>query len=154
MTAHHVRVRIDSRDDYTPTPVISHAILRHNRGTNGEQLLTGDDIADGIVITPSHNPPTDGGFKYDPPSGGPAGSDVTSHISQRANELLSQWEKVPRLSFEEAIDSPLIEHFDYRQHYVEDLKNVIDFDIIRSSGVRLGIDPLGGASVHYWPYIA
>ena len=151
LVANGVRVRIDARDDFTPTPVVSQAILTHNRATDGTQRFSGDDLADGIVVTPSHNPPTDGGFKYDPPTGGPAPAETTNAIAARANELLGDYKSVKRVPFEQAIKSDFVERFDYREHYVADLGNVIDFDIIRSSGVRLGIDPLGGASVNYWP---
>ncbi len=153
LIANGVRVRIDANDDYTPTPTVSQAILTHNRAADGTQLFAGNDIADGIVVTPSHNPPTDGGFKYDPPTGGPAPAEATNTIADRANELLPNWKNVARIPFERAITSDLIERFDFRAHYVDDLANVIDFDIIKSSGVRLGIDPLGGASVNYWPLI-
>lgn len=153
LTANGVRVRIDSRDDYTPTPTISQAILTHNRAADGTQRFSGPDLADGIVVTPSHNPPTDGGFKYDPPTGGPAPAETTNAIAQRANELLPDWKNIARIPFSQAIASDLIERFDYREHYVDDLKNVIDFQLIKDSGVRLGIDPLGGASVNYWDLI-
>lgn len=153
LVANGVRVRIDSRDDFTPTPTVSHAILTHNRAADGTQRFTGDDLADGIVVTPSHNPPTDGGFKYDPPTGGPAPAETTNAIAARANELLPNWKNVARMPYEQAIKSDLIERFDYREHYVDDLKNIIDLDLIKNSGVRLGIDPLGGASVHYWELI-
>ena len=153
LVANGVRVRVDSRDDFTPTPVVSQAILTHNRAADGTQRFEGADLADGIVVTPSHNPPTDGGFKYDPVTGGPAPSEVTNAIANRANELLGDFRNVKRVPFEQAIKSDLIERFDFREHYVDDLKNVIDFDVIRNSGVRLGIDPLGGASVNYWPLI-
>ena len=153
LTANGVRVRIDANDDYTPTPTVSQAILTHNRAADGTQRFSGKDLADGIVVTPSHNPPTDGGFKYDPPTGGPAPAETTNAIAQRANELLGDYRQVKRIPFKDAIKSDLVERFDYREHYVADLGNVIDFDLIRSSGVRLGIDPLGGASVNYWPLI-
>lgn len=153
LIANGVCVRVDSRDDYTPTPTVSQAILTHNRAADGTQRFSGTDIADGIVVTPSHNPPTDGGFKYDPTTGGPASAEITTAIADRANELLADWKSVKRVPFEQAIKSDLIERFDFRQHYVEDLKNVIDFEAIKSSSVRLGIDPLGGASVNYWPLI-
>ena len=153
LTANGVRVRIDSRDDYTPTPTVSQAILTHNRATDGTQRFSGPDLADGIVVTPSHNPPTDGGFKYDPPTGGPAPAETTNAIAQRANELLPDWKNIARIPFSQAIASDLIERFDYREHYVNDLKDVIDFQLIKDSGVRLGIDPLGGASVNYWDLI-
>ena len=153
LIANGVRVRIDSRDDFTPTPVVSQAILTHNRAADGTQRFSGDDLADGIVVTPSHNPPTDGGFKYDPPTGGPAPAETTNAIAKRANELLPDFKNVKRIPFEQAVKSDLVERFDFRKHYVEDLGNVIDFDVIKSSGVRLGIDPLGGASVNYWPLV-
>uniref|UniRef100_A0ABS3ITG1 Alpha-D-glucose phosphate-specific phosphoglucomutase n=1 Tax=Bifidobacterium asteroides TaxID=1684 RepID=A0ABS3ITG1_9BIFI len=153
LTANGVQVRIDANDDYTPTPTVSQAILTHNRAADGTQRFSGEDLADGIVVTPSHNPPTDGGFKYDPPTGGPAPAETTNAIAQRANELLGDYRQVKRIPFENAIKSDLVERFDYREHYVTDLGNVIDFDLIRSSGVRLGIDPLGGASINYWPLI-
>ena len=153
LTANGVRVRIDANDDYTPTPTVSQAILTHNRAADGTQRFSGGDLADGIVVTPSHNPPTDGGFKYDPPTGGPAPAETTNAIAQRANELLGDYRQVKRIPFADAVKSDLVERFDYREHYVADLGNVIDFDLIRSSGVRLGIDPLGGASVNYWPLI-
>ena len=153
LTANGVRVRIDSRDDYTPTPTVSQAILTHNRATDGTQRFSGPDLADGIVVTPSHNPPTDGGFKYDPPTGGPAPAETTNAIAQRANELLPDWKNIARIPFSQAIASDLIERFDYRERYVDDLKDVIDFQLIKDSGVRLGIDPLGGASVNYWDLI-
>ncbi|MBI0146050.1 MULTISPECIES: phosphoglucomutase (alpha-D-glucose-1,6-bisphosphate-dependent) [Bifidobacterium] len=153
LTANGVRVRIDANDDYTPTPTVSQAILTHNRAADGTQRFSGEDLADGIVVTPSHNPPTDGGFKYDPPTGGPAPAETTNAIAQRANNLLGDYRQVKRIPFEDAIKSDLVERFDYREHYVTDLGNVIDFDLIRSSGVRLGIDPLGGASINYWPLI-
>ena len=151
LVANGVHVRVDSRGDFVPTPVVSQAILTHNRAADGTQRFSGDGLADGIVVTPSHNPPTDGGFKYDPVTGGPAPADVTNAIANRANELLDNYKSIKRVPFEEAIKSDLVEGFDYREHYVSDLANVIDFDVIRSSGVRLGIDPLGGASVNYWP---
>ncbi|MGO3357838.1 MAG: phosphoglucomutase (alpha-D-glucose-1,6-bisphosphate-dependent) [Bifidobacterium crudilactis] len=150
LVANGVRVRIDANDDFTPTPTISQAILTHNRAADGTQRFSGADLADGIVVTPSHNPPTDGGFKYDPPTGGPAPEETTNAIASRANGLLDGYKSVKRIPFEQAVKSELVERFDYREHYVSDLANVIDFDLIRSSGVRLGIDPLGGASVHYW----
>lgn len=153
LVANGVRMRIDSRDDFTPTPVVSQAILTHNRAADGTQRFSGDDLADGIVVTPSHNPPTDGGFKYDPPTGGPAPAETTNAIAKRANELLPDFKNVKRVPFEQAVKSDLVERFDFRKHYVEDLGNVIDFDVIKSSGVRLGIDPLGGASVNYWPLV-
>ena len=153
LVANGVHVRVDSRDDFVPTPVISQAILTHNRAEDGSQRFSGEGLADGIVVTPSHNPPTDGGFKYDPVTGGPAPAEATNAIANRANELLGDYKSIKRVPYEQAIKSDLVERFDYRDHYVSDLGSVIDFDVIRSSGVRLGIDPLGGASVHYWPLI-
>ncbi|MBI3747381.1 MAG: alpha-D-glucose phosphate-specific phosphoglucomutase [Chloroflexi bacterium] len=146
MGAHGLDVRVDAADGYTPTPVISHAILTHNRGLR-------DHLADGIVVTPSHNPPEDGGFKYNPPNGGPADTDVTGWIGEQANALLATAvEDVRRIPFERAraAASP----HDYLGTYVGDLAAVIDMDAIRTSGLRLGVDPLGGASVAYWPAIA
>ena len=142
--ANGVAVMIDVSDGYTPTPVISHAILAYNRSRVGS-------FADGIVITPSHNPPDEGGFKYNPPNGGPAGSDVTNWIEKSANgSLASKLGDVVRTPSERATKSPLLQRHDYVTSYVSDLSNVVDMDIIRSSGVRIGIDPLGGAAVHYW----
>src|SRR5450432_1016765 len=142
--ANGVHVMIDAHDGYTPTPVISHAILTYNKGrTNG--------LADGVVITPSHNPPEDGGFKYNPPNGGPADTDVTSAIERAANAFLeSELTGVKRISYDRARKSAWIKRYDYIGPYVADLGNVIDMDAIRSSGVKIGIDPLGGAAVHYW----
>ncbi|HEX7951230.1 MAG TPA: phosphoglucomutase (alpha-D-glucose-1,6-bisphosphate-dependent) [Candidatus Limnocylindrales bacterium] len=144
--AHGVDVRVDAAGGYTPTPVISHAILTHNRGRR-------DHLADGIVVTPSHNPPEDGGFKYNPPNGGPADTDVTGWIGERANALLDgAVETVARVPFERA-RADATPH-DYLGSYVGDLGAVIDMDAIRASGLHLGVDPLGGASVAYWPAIA
>jgi phosphoglucomutase len=144
LVANGVAVMIDLSDGYTPTPVISHAILAYNRSRVGS-------FADGIVITPSHNPPDEGGFKYNPPNGGPAGSDVTNWIEKSANaSLASKLGDVVRTPSERATKSPLLQRHDYVTSYVSDLSNVVDMDIIRSSGVRIGIDPLGGAAVHYW----
>ena len=143
---HGVDVRVDAADGYTPTPVISHAILTHNRGRR-------DRLADGIVVTPSHNPPEDGGFKYNPPNGGPADTDVTGWIGEQANALLATAvERVERVPFERA-RADATAH-DYLGSYVGDLGSVIDMEAIRASGLRLGVDPLGGASVAYWPAIA
>jgi phosphoglucomutase len=142
LAARGVDVVVDEDDGYTPTPVISHAILTHNRGG-------GDGTADGIVVTPSHNPPTDGGYKYNPPHGGPADTDVTGWIEREANGLLEQGiESIKRSA------SPDVQRRDYVTAYVEDLPSVIDLDAIRSAGVRIGVDPLGGASVAYWQAIA
>lgn len=153
LVANGVTVRIDARDDFVPTPVISQAILTHNRASDGTQRFVGDGLADGIVVTPSHNPPTDGGFKYDPVTGGPAPSEITNAIATRANELLADYKSIKRVPYEQALRSEYVQRFDYREHYVADLSSVIDFDVIRSSGVQLGIDPLGGTSVNYWPLI-
>jgi phosphoglucomutase len=146
LAAHEVDVRVDADDGYTPTPVISHAILVHNRGRR-------DHLADGIVVTPSHNPPEDGGFKYNPPNGGPADTDVTGWIGEQANALLeSGWGTLARVPFDRARARATNHRF--VDGYVGDLGAVIDMDAIRASGLRLGVDPLGGASVAYWPAIA
>ena len=146
LAAHEVDVRIDAVDGYTPTPVISHAILGHNRGRR-------DHLADGIVVTPSHNPPEDGGFKYNPPNGGPADTDATGWIGDQANGLLaSGLDTIRRIPFERARASATLH--DFVGSYVGDLDAVIDMEAIRVSGLRLGVDPLGGASVAYWPAIA
>jgi phosphoglucomutase len=140
-------VAIQAGDGFTPTPVISHAILQANRG--------GAAVSDGVVITPSHNPPADGGFKYNPPDGGPAGSDVTSWIERRANELLADGNRdVRRIPFEQALRSPNVREIDFAGPYIDDLASVIDMDAIRAAGLRIGVDPLGGAAVHYWERIA
>ena len=145
LAAHGVDMRVDAADGYTPTPAISHAILVHNRGRR-------DRLADGIVVTPSHNPPEDGGFKYNPPNGGPADTDVTGWIQGEANRLLeTNLDGVRRVTIEEA--RAATEPYDFVGTYVDDLANVIDMDAIRASGLRLGVDPLGGASVDYWPAI-
>lgn len=148
LAANGVELMISERDEYTPTPVISHAILTYNRGrTSG--------LADGVVITPSHNPPHDGGFKYNPPSGGPAGPAVTNWIEKKANELLEhQLKGVKRVLFEKALGAATTHRYDYLHTYVNDLGNVIDMDVIRSAKIHLGVDPLGGAGVHYWEPIA
>jgi phosphoglucomutase len=148
LTAHGVDVCIDAHGGATPTPVISHAILDYNRG--GKR-----GTADGIVVTPSHNPPQDGGFKYNPPSGGPADTDVTGWIEREANALLDAGlEGVLRMPFEHARRADTVHRRDYVRAYVSDLARVIDLDAIRDSGLRLGVDPLGGASVAYWTAIA
>jgi phosphoglucomutase len=148
LAANGVDVMISERDEYTPTPAVSHAILVYNRGrTRG--------LADGIVVTPSHNPPQDGGFKYNPPNGGPADTDVTGWIQKRANELLqAELKGVQRVSYEKALQAATTHRYDFLNNYVNDLANVIDFDVIRQSGLKAGVDPLGGAGVHYWPAIA
>jgi phosphoglucomutase len=141
--ANDITVMIDERDGYTPTPVISHAILTYNKDrTSG--------LADGVVITPSHNPPEDGGFKYNPPNGGPADTDVTTGIERTANAFLEDNRGIRRVSYARARKSACVHPYDYIGPYVADLTNVIDMDAIRSSGVKIGIDPLGGAAVHFW----
>jgi phosphoglucomutase len=152
LAAAGVHTSVDARDSYTPTPAVSHAILRANgAGTSGGVRTEGPGRADGIVVTPSHNPPRDGGFKYNPPHGGPADSDATSVIAARANEILrTGWEQVERMPFERAVASEHVSRHDYLTAYVDDLVNVIDVEAIRKAGVRIGADPLGGASVEYW----
>ncbi|MGW5576829.1 phosphoglucomutase (alpha-D-glucose-1,6-bisphosphate-dependent) [Micromonospora chokoriensis] len=148
LAANGVTVLVDSRDGYTPTPALSHAILTHNRGrTSG--------LADGIVITPSHNPPDDGGFKYNPTNGGPADTDVTRWIQDRANAILAAGLKeVRRITHARARAADTTGEYDFLAHYVDDLPAAIDIDAIRDAGVRIGADPLGGASVAYWGEIA
>ena len=142
--ANGVEVMIDERDGYTPTPVISRAILTHNQGRES-------GLADGVVITPSHNPPEDGGFKYNPPNGGPADTDITAAIERAANGFLEDGLRgVKRISYDRARKSSCVHRHDYIGPYVADLADVVDMEAIRSSGVRIGIDPLGGAGVHYW----
>ena len=144
LIANGVTVMIDADDGFTPTPVISHAIINYNRGREG-------GLCDGIVITPSHNPPDEGGFKYNPPHGGPAGGEATGWIEGEANALLeSKLAGVERIPIERARMSPLLQRHGYVPAYVADLENVVDMGLIRSAGVRIGIDPLGGAAVHYW----
>ena len=142
--ANGVEVMIDERDGYTPTPVISRAILTHNQGRDS-------GLADGVVITPSHNPPEDGGFKYNPPNGGPADTDITAAIERAANGFLEDGLRgVKRISYDRARKSSCVHRHDYIGPYVADLADVVDMEAIRSAGVRIGIDPLGGAGVHYW----
>jgi phosphoglucomutase len=143
LEANGVRVLVDEFDDYVPTPALSHAIIKYN--------LTSapDDRADGIIITPSHNPPRDGGFKYNPPHGGPADSDATNWIANRANEIILAGSVDVKRA-----EPPAVETYDFRRNYVEDLENIVDIDAIRKSGIHIGADPLGGASVHYWQLIA
>jgi phosphoglucomutase len=146
--ANDVTAMVDSEGGFTPTPVVSHAILAHNRGGAGP-------TADGVLLTPSHNPPEDGGFKYNPPSGGPADVSATAWIENAANGLLeTRLQGVRRIPYERLAASSAVRRFDYVSQYVNDLANVIDLEAIRDSGVTLGIDPLGGASVAYWPWIA
>ena len=142
--ANGVEVMVDAHDGYTPTPVISHAILTYNSGRR-------NGLADGVVITPSHNPPEDGGFKYNPPNGGPADTDITSAIERAANGFLeSGLAGVKRIPYDRARKSSSVHRHDYIGPYVADLANVVDMEAIRGSGVEIGIDPLGGAGVHYW----
>ncbi len=148
LAANGVEVMIAQGDEYTPTPVISHAILTYNRGRK-----TG--LADGIVITPSHNPPHNGGFKYNPPNGGPAEAAVTSWIEAKANEFLENGlSSLKRIPFEKALRAPTTHRHDYLNAYITDLANVIDMDAIRAMKISMGVDPLGGAGVHYWEPIA
>jgi len=148
LAAHDVEVMIAENDEYTPTPVISHAILTYNRNRS-----TG--LADGIVITPSHNPPHDGGFKYNPPSGGPADNEITQWIEEKANAILkNKLKNIKRISFEKAKNASTTHRHDYLHHYVNDLANVIDMNVIKNSGIKIGVDPLGGAGVNYWEPIA
>jgi phosphoglucomutase len=142
--ANGVEVMIDEHDGYTPTPVISHAILASNKGRES-------GLADGVVITPSHNPPEDGGFKYNPPNGGPADTDITAAIERAANGFLEDGLRgVKRIPYDRARKSSCVHRYDYIGPYVADLADVVDMEAIRSAGVRIGIDPLGGAAVHYW----
>ena len=145
LAANDVTVLVDDRDRYTPTPAVSHAILRANRGKS----RSGPGLADGIVVTPSHNPPSDGGFKYNPPHGGPADSDATSVIAKRANQIIAagmgEVKRIPVARARAAATS-----YDFLGTYVDDLPNVLDLDAIREAGVRIGADPMGGASEAYW----
>ncbi|MEO7309122.1 MAG: phosphoglucomutase (alpha-D-glucose-1,6-bisphosphate-dependent) [Chitinophagaceae bacterium] len=148
LAANNVEVMIATNDEYTPTPTISHAILQYNK-----QRCTG--LADGIVITPSHNPPDDGGFKYNPPNGGPASGTVTNWIEEKANELLRKnCQSVKRTSFKKALAAATTHRYDFLNTYISDLGNVIDMKLIRDSKISIGVDPLGGAGVHYWQAIA
>jgi phosphoglucomutase len=148
LAANGVHTRIAKGGEFTPTPVVSHAILTHNAGR-------GSGLADGIVVTPSHNPPDNGGFKYNPPNGGPADTDITGWIQQRANALIEDGLKeMRRMPFERARRADTTAGHDYLDAYLADLANVVDFDAIRSAGVHMGVDPLGGAGVHYWGPIA
>jgi phosphoglucomutase len=148
LAANDVEVMIADKDEYTPTPVISHAILTYNRGR--KTLL-----ADGIVITPSHNPPHDGGFKYNPPNGGPAETDVTGWIEAKANEFLEKGLlDVKRIPFEKSLRASTTHRYDYLNAYINDLVNVIDMNSIRDAKISMGVDPFGGAGVHYWKPIA
>ena len=144
LAANGVETFIQSHDGYTPTPVISRAILVHNRGRKA-------GIGDGIVVTPSHNPPSDGGFKYNPPNGGPADTEVTGWIEDRANALLGSGNRgVKRIPYGKAVRASTTKEMDFINPYVKDLSNVLDMEVIRSAGIKIGVDPLGGSSVGYW----
>jgi phosphoglucomutase len=148
LAANGVDVLIAEKDEYTPTPVVSHAILSYNR-----DLQVG--LADGIVVTPSHNPPEDGGFKYNPPTGGPAGQEVTHWIEAKANDFLEKGlAGVQRIPLERALRADTTRRHDFLTPYVKDLGHVVDLDLVRGAHISLGVDPLGGAGVHYWPRIA
>lgn len=148
LAANEVNVMIDSRGGYTPTPAVSLAILTYNKGRKS-------GFADGIVITPSHNPPQDGGFKYNPPNAGPADTNITAWVEQRANKIIENGLRdVKRVSYEKALSANTTHKFDFLQLYVEQLKHVVDIDLIRTSDIHIGADPLGGAGVAYWPAIA
>ncbi|MFI8525049.1 phosphoglucomutase (alpha-D-glucose-1,6-bisphosphate-dependent) [Promicromonospora sukumoe] len=159
LAAADVDVMVDARDSWTPTPAVSQSILLHNQtrfaeGTPG-LAAPGAGLADGIVVTPSHNPPRDGGFKYNPPHGGPADSDATGWIADRANEILRTGVgQVKRVQLDQALAAETTHRHDFLSTYVDDLANVLDLEAIRTSGVRIGADPLGGASVEYWGAIA
>jgi phosphoglucomutase len=147
LAANDVEVLLSQATRYTPTPAVSHAVLTYNRGRKS-------GLADGIVITPSHNPPDDGGFKYDPPHGGPADSNVTGWIQSRANEFLrGRLQGVKRVPFAQAQRASTTHEYDYRQSYVSDLETIVDMAAVRDSGIALGVDPLGGAGIDYWPLI-
>jgi phosphoglucomutase len=145
--ANGIDVMIDADAGYTPTPVVSHAILGHNRGRRSQ-------LADGVVITPSHNPPADGGFKYNPPSGGPADTATTNWIERRANRLLAKSGDIRRWPWERAMRADNVHRHEFLPPYVDDLGNVIDMDAIRGSGIRIGADPMGGSGIAYWEPIA
>lgn len=145
--ANELEVMLAEKDEFTPTPVISHAILHYNRSH-------GMILSDGVVMTPSHDPPQDGGFKYNPPTGGPANLAVTAWIEKKANEFLeAKLSGVKRIPFKQALQVATTRRYDYLNTYINDLENVIDMDAIRTTRVRIGVDPLGGAGVHYWPAI-
>jgi phosphoglucomutase len=147
LAANGVQTRISAEDEFTPTPALSRAILTFNDGRL-------DGLADGIIITPSHNPPRDGGFKYNPPHGGPADSDVTDGIQARANQLLSEGTEIRRLPYAAARLVATTHEYDFRSPYIEDLAGAIDVEAIARAGIKIGADPMGGASVQYWPLIA
>jgi len=146
LAANGVEVMIDRDRGYTPTPVVSHAILTYNRGRSS-------GLADGIVVTPSHNPPEDGGFKYNPPHGGPSGTDATRTIEEAANRLMSSPAQIKRVALAKALSAASTHRHDFVGAYVGDLQSVVDLDVVRSAGVRIGVDPLGGAGVALWPVI-
>lgn len=154
LKANEVPVRVDAAGRYTPTPAVSHAILAHNAKLPGGVTGTDPKRADGIVITPSHNPPRDGGFKYNPPSGGPAGADATDWIADRANEILRGDLADVRRTPVSGVRDGFAEAFDFMGEYIADLPNVVDLDAIRKAGLHIGADPMGGASVDYWGAIA
>ncbi len=146
LVANGVEVLAERDDEYTPTPSVSRAIIRYNREH------AGGPQADGIVVTPSHNPPRDGGFKYNPPNGGPADTDATGWIANRANELMAEYRSIARTPYEQAASQ--VTRYDYRTPYCQELAQVINMDAISSSGLRIGADPMGGAAAQYWEYIA
>lgn len=148
LAANGVELMIANGDEYTPTPTVSHAILTYNHNRK-------NGMADGIVITPSHNPPDDGGFKYNPPNGGPAGTEITNWVESKANEFLeNQLKGVMRMPYEKALRAPNTHRHDFLNNYISDLGNVVNLDIIRDSKISVGVDPLGGAGVHYWEPIS
>ena len=148
LVANGVEVRIQTDLGYTPTPVVSHAILSYNRGRSG-------GLADGVIITPSHNPPDDGGFKYNPPSGGPADAGTTKQIENRANEIMeNRLKAVKRIPFARAMRADNLSSYDYITPYLADLKNVVDMDAIAGAGLKIGVDPMGGSGIAYWEPMA
>ncbi len=151
--ANEVHVMVQTGGGYTPTPVISHAILTHNRAKTGGS--SGQGVADGVVITPSHNPPADGGYKYNPPSGGPADTSVTKQIQERANEIIATGPRaVKRFQFDRARESGFLRAHDYVRPYVDDLRNVLDMEAIQGGSLRMGCDPMGGSSLPFWAPVA
>ncbi|MCL2010964.1 MAG: phosphoglucomutase (alpha-D-glucose-1,6-bisphosphate-dependent) [Synergistaceae bacterium] len=150
LAAHGVETLVQEGLGYTPTPSVSRAIIVWNR----EKAANGGGTADGLIITPSHNPPGDGGIKYNPPNGGPASPDITSSIEKRANEIIASGAEVKRLPFEKAISAPNTKFYDYIMPYVNDLRSVLDLDAVREAGLRIGVDPMGGSGIGYWEPIA